>query len=74
MIFESFVAVRFRKLDNKTKSPISDVASIKSGELLILRPVISDKASIAYSRYFTSVLMPVPIAVPPRFTTLKHRA
>ncbi|SSS06206.1 Uncharacterised protein [Acinetobacter baumannii] len=49
-IFESLVAVRFNKPDKRTKSPISEVASIRSGADLIFLPEIFPSAWIASSR------------------------
>lgn len=68
--FDNFTEIRFSTPETETKAPVSDVASIKFRAGLILTPEMSERCLQAISEKPTGAFNPVPIAVPPRFTSV----
>ncbi len=68
-IFESLAALRLTVPDSVMKAPASLVASIRSGAVTMSSPLATWSCRRTSSRYCGSAVMPVPIAVAPRFVS-----
>ena len=73
-IFESFTAKRFNADEYITDEPASGVASTRFPASTKGLPDIARSASTQVWAYSGSVLIPVPMAVAPMFTSRKRRA
>ena len=69
-----FTATRRIADEYPTMAEVSEVAPTKSSASLISQPVILRRASIHFSAYSGSAVIPVPIAVAPMLTVRKSCA